>query len=401
MATRPQPRLAVPAGGTAPHHVLFLFDQLRCLDGGAERSLLKITQLLPPDRYRASIATFWAPSDNRFLSQFPCPVHVFPLARSYGWSGWKTAVKLSRLIRSERVAITQTFFATSDLWGAPIAKLSGCPVLVSSRRDLGFGLTGKHRLAYRLLAPLFDRVHTVSDSVRDYTVRENRIRPGKVITIPNGVDMDRIPPPRDKAYARAAHGLGDASHLILDVGTLKPVKGFDVLVRTAEIVCRQYPKAVFLIVGRIPPDGYIDQLRNLIASLGLTANFRFPGHFDSVFPWLQMCDVFCHLSRSDGLSNALLEAMACGLPCIATRVGGNPEVLEEDRSGFLVPTERPDIAADRILTLLADPGRAAGMGDHGRRSIQRNYTAESMVRRLVELYDELLARRGLAQEMIS
>jgi glycosyltransferase involved in cell wall biosynthesis len=349
--------------------------------------------LLPPDRYRASIVTFWAPSDGRFLSQYPCPVHVFSLARSWDWNGWKTAARLSRLIRAERVAITQTFFATSDLWGAPIAKLSGCPVVVSSRRDLGFGLNARHRLAYRLLAPLFDRVHTVSDAVRDYTVRENRIRPDHVITIPNGVDMDRIPLPRDKAYARASHGLADASHLILDVGTIKPVKGFDVLVRTAEIVCRRYPKAVFLIVGRIVPDGYIDQLRNLIASLGLTGNFRFPGHFDNVFPWLQMCDVFCHLSRSDGLSNALLEAMACGLPSIATGVGGNPEVLEEDRSGFLVPVERPGIAADRILTLLDNPDRAAAMGDCARRRIQRNYTAESMVRRLVELYDELLASK--------
>jgi glycosyltransferase involved in cell wall biosynthesis len=357
--------------------------------------LLKITQLLPPDRYRASIATFWAPSDKRFLRQFPCPVHVFPLTKSYDWNAWKVAVKLARLIRSESVAITQTFFATSDLWGGPIAKLSGCPVLVSSRRDLGFGLTAKHRFAYRLLAPLFDRVHAVSDAVREHTVREKRARPGKVITIPNGVDMDRIPPPRYKAYARAAHGLGDASHLIVDVGTLKPVKGFDVLVRAAEIVCRRYPKAVFLIVGRIAPDGYIGQLQSLIASLGLTANFRFTGHFDNVFPWLQMCDVFCHLSRSDGLSNALLEAMACGLPCIATRVGGNPEVLEEGRGGFLVPSEQPEIAADRILALLADPDRAASMGECGRRRIQRHYTAESMVRRLVSLYDELLERRGV------
>jgi glycosyltransferase involved in cell wall biosynthesis len=322
-------------------------------------------------------------------------VHVFPLDGAFNWRSFKVAVKLRQLIRSERVSIVQTFFSTSDLWGGPIAKLSGCPVLVSSRRDMGFDRTTKHRIAYRLLAPLFDRVHTVSGAVREFTVREDRVRPDKVITIPNGVDVERIPPPRDRAFARAAYGLDEASHLIVDVGTVKPIKGFDVLVRTAAVVCREFPNAVFLIVGQISQDGYMSELRNLIGSLGLARNIRFTNRSELVFRLLQMCDVFCHLSRSDGLSNALLEAMACGLPCVVSRVGGNPEVVEEGRSGFVVPSEGHEMAADRILTLLRFPDRACKMGNRGRQIVERNYTAEGMVRRLVALYDELLRERGL------
>jgi glycosyltransferase involved in cell wall biosynthesis len=388
--------LPIPDRGAATaRHVLFLFDQLRCLDGGAEGALLKIVQLLPADRYRASVATFWTPRDNGFLCRFPCPVHVFPLDRTYGFAAAKAALKLRRLIRSERVQIVQTFFATSDLWGGLVAKASGCPVLVSSRRDMGFTRTRMHRAAYRLLAPLFDQVHTVSEAVREATIREDRVRPERVVSIPNGVDLAAIPPPREAAFARSAFGLGGASHAIVDVGTVKPIKGYDTLARTAAIVCREYPKAVFVVVGRIPKDGYIDELRGLVASLGLTENFRFTGHFDNVFPVLQMCDVFCHLSRTDGLSNAVLEAMACGLPCIVSRAGGNPEVVEEGRSGFVIPEGEPEAAAERILTLLGSRERARRMGRRGREIIERDFTAEAMVRGLARLYDGLLAAKGL------
>ena len=382
-------------GGASPRHVLFLFDQIPSLDAGAERSLLKITRLLPPDRYRASVATFWAPPDPGFLSQFPCPVHVFPLARTYGWDALKVAFKLRRLIRSGRVDIVQTFFPTSDLWGGLIAKLSGCRVLVSSRRDMGFERTPMHRAAYRLLGPLFDQVHAVSDAVRDVTIRDDRLRADKVVTIPNGVEMERIPPLRDRAYARAALGLEDASHVIVDVGTVKHVKGFDTLARAAALVCREFPRAVFLVAGRIMNDGYIAELESLVAALGLTRNFRFANQFENVFPVLQASDVFCHLSRSDGMSNALLEAMACGLPCVISRVGGNPEVVEEGRNAFVVPSEEPELAAARVLTLLRSPRLAASMGARSRQIANRSFTAEAMVGGMVRLYDQLFEAKGL------
>jgi glycosyltransferase involved in cell wall biosynthesis len=265
-------------------------------------------------------------------------------------------------------------------------------VLISSRRDMGFQLTPRHHVAYRLTGRLFDQIYTVSDAVRDYTIQQHWMPAEKVISIPNGVDMDRITVPRDRSRLRAAYGLGDASHVVIDVGTVKPIKGLDVLVRTAAIVCRQYPRAMFLVAGRIPPAPYFGELQTLIESLGLTPNFRFPGHCDNVVPLLQMSDVFCHLSRSDGLSNALLEAMACALPCVATRVGGNPEVVEESRSGFIVPSERPELAADRVLTLLRYPECARHMGERGREIVEQNFTAQVMVRRLVGLYDQLLEK---------
>jgi len=370
-------------------HILYLFDQLRNLDGGAERSLLKTVQLLPKDRYRASIATFCRPDDIRFLNRFPCPIHLLPLKRAYGLSSLKVALLLRDFIQCEQVSVVQTFFASSDLLGGAVARLSGCPVVISSRRDMGFQRERKHRIGYRLMASAYDRVHTVSDAVRDYTIAEDRVEPKKVVTIPNGVDTERIAQHFDPEF-RARHGLTDASHVIADVGSIKPVKGYDVLVRAADLVRRRFPKAIFAIAGPVQNVPYFGQLRSLIQSLGLEQNVRFLGNVDPVYPLLHASDVFCHLSLTDGLSNAMLEAMATGLPCVISRVGGNPEVVEEGQSAFVVPPADHLQAADGLIALLSDQALRRNMGTRSRQIIDEKFTAERMVQGFVSLYDQLL-----------
>ena len=377
------------------HHVLFVFDQLRNLDGGAERSLLKITQLLPTERYHASIITFDQPADTSFFARFGCPVYVLPLTKTYNWGSIVAARKLRAFIRSQNVTIVQTFFATSDLWGATIAKLSGCPVIISSRRDMGFLRTLKHRIAYRLLAPMYDRIHTVSDAVRDFTIQQDHAAANKVITIRNGVELRQTPSAQDVASWRTRFGLDESAPLIVDVGSVKAVKGYETLAKTAEIVCKRYPKAMFVVAGAVPELEYLRQLQTLIDSLGLSKNFRFMGRVDDSFPLLQISNIFCHLSATDGLSNALLEAMMAQLPCVITRVGGNPEVVEEGRSGFVVPPGDYELAANRLLQLLADPQGARIMGERGRQIIETNLTAKTMVHDLTALYDELLESKGI------
>lgn len=372
-----------------PRHILYLFDQLKNLDGGAERSLLKTIQLLPPDRYQASIATFCRPDDVRFLSYFPCPVHLLPLRSSIGWETLRAALLIRDIIHCEKVSIVQTFFASSDLLGGAVARLSHCPVLISSRRDMGFQRTLKHRIGYRLLASAFDRVHTVSDAVRDYTIQHDRVPAERVITIPNGVDTERISAAFDPDF-RAKYGLSGASHVICDVGTVKPVKGYDVLLRAAAIVKNRFPHAMFAIAGPVQDQAYYLRLQELATELGIVGTVKFLGKVDPAYPLLHASDIFCHLSLTDGLSNALLEAMATGLPTVISRVGGNPEVVEDETNGFLTSAGDHTQAAGRLLQLLEDTGLRRKMGERSRTIIEERFTAGQMVKQFVELYDKLL-----------
>lgn len=381
--------------------ILYVIDSLRGW-AGAEGFLLRTTRLLPKDQYSASIVTFQTKPYIGSLDQLHCPVRVLPLDKTYDWKAMKAAMELRRLIRSENVDIVHTLFETSDIWGGIVAKLSGCPILVSSRRDMGILRTSKHRLAYRLVSPLFDQVQTVSDQVRSFTIATDRVAPQKVVTIHTGIDVDRAFRANGLEKYRPSLNLSAGSRLVCSVGHIRPVKGFDILIRAASRVLEEFPQTVFLIIGGVLDHEYFRSLQELARSLQIEHAIRFlgdptqevsyRGETDVVLSLLKMCDIFCLTSRSEGLSNALLEAMACGLPCVATRVGGNPEVVEHGTSGFIVPSEDSLAVADAVLALLRDPQRKA-MGEAGQRIVASRFSTQAMVNRLVQCYDELLKRR--------
>jgi glycosyltransferase involved in cell wall biosynthesis len=381
--------VAPPTGG--PIHILYLIDVLWGL-GGAEGVLLRIPKLLPKDRYRCTIGTFRLRPESPAFEQLPCPIREFPIKRVFGMGALRAALDLRRFIKSERVQIVHTFFESADLLGSLVAKLSGVPVVISSRRDMGILRSTRHRIAYRLMSPFFNQVQAVSGAVREQTIRADRINPDKVVTIPNGIEIDKLAAADGSAALRHALRLGDASPLIVTVGHIRRVKGFDVLLRAAAEVCQVYPNATFLVVGSVQEPDCDRDLQSLVRQLKLERNVRFLGKMENESVWslLKFCDVFCQPSRSEGMSNALLEAMGCGLPCVATAVGGTPEVLEDGRTGYVVPSEDHHAAANRILALLGDPERASTMGRLARRVVEERFSAQSMIRNMVGRYDQLL-----------
>jgi glycosyltransferase involved in cell wall biosynthesis len=165
------------------------------------------------------------------------------------------------------------------------------------------------------------------------------------------------------------------------------------LVRTAEQVCRELPDAVFLVAGSLYEREYSEEVQKMIRSMGLEKNVRLLGFVGDPVPLLKMSNAFCLLSRSEGFCNALLEAMACGVPSVVTRVGGNPEAIREGENGFMVLVEDDAAAAERLLYLLRNPQRAAQIGESGRTSAQTRFSAETMIKSLISLYRDLLAKR--------
>jgi L-malate glycosyltransferase len=376
-----------------PAQVLYIIDSL-CDWAGAERALLRMTRALPADRYRCAIATFRTHPSVGDLSQFPCPVHVLPMRRVYGRDALRAGLRLRSLIRSQKVDIVHTFFETADLWGGIVARLSGCRVLISSRRDMGILRSPKHSIAYRMLGGLFDQVQAVCGQVRQFCISADGFPAHKVVTIYNGIDMPGARSQAATSRWRNTPELAGASHVIVAVGHVRRVKGTDVLVRAAARVCAEFPRAVFAIAGGLYDSAYYGELQSAVRSLGLSRNVHFLDRCGDVTSLLQASDVYCMLSRSEGLSNALLEAMSCGLPCVVTPVGGNPELIDNARNGFLVPPEDAEAAAESILRLLRNQDLAVRLGAAARQTVESRFTTEAMVRSLVAEYDRLLDRRG-------
>lgn len=375
-------------------HVLYLIDHVRQIIGGGEQALIKFIRHLPRDRFRVSVGTFKADPIRQPFDELECPLYVFPLDSMCSWNAARMALRLRQLIRSEDVDIVHTFFETANIWGGLVAKISGSrPLLVSSRRDMGILRSSKHALAYRIMRPLFDSVLAVSQQVRNHCIQQEGLEARRVSVLYNGVELGAIAGTDSAQVTLASLGLLGASHVITTVANIKRVKGLDILVQVAARVRRQFPKAVFLVVGDFHEKLYMAELMQSIRELDCYDNVRFVGGRNEIFPILRASDVFFLPSRSEGFSNALLEAMACGLPSVATDVGGNGEALEDGRSGFLIPADDPDTAADRILLLLRDAQRASVMGAEARRTVESRFSSDIMGQKLAEFYDLLLSSR--------
>lgn len=363
-------------------HVLLVIDQFGKTLGGGERALLQLASLLPSCGFQASILTFFVHPESPALEMATAPIYRLPMQCAYDFQALRCAFELCRFIKQHEVRIVQTSFESSDLWAGLVTWLFSDAKLVWSRRDMGILRSAKHKIAYRLMSRAPHAVFAVSERVREHCIREDHIRSTRAYTIHNGLNVD--------GFTRAWSAL-PREPVVTSVGNIRYVKGHDVFVRAAAIVARRYPEVRFSVAGEILEPEYFEELRRLVETLELTHRFRFDGGVTNLPEFLAGADVFVLPSRSEGFSNAILEAMASSLPVIATSVGGNPEAVTNGVTGITVPPEDPVALAEAITELLADPERARTMGQAGRGLAVREFSIESAVGRVAEVYRNLLS----------
>jgi len=178
--------------------------------------------------------------------------------------------------------------------------------------------------------------------------------------------------------------------VLLTVGNIRRVKGHDVLIRAVAPLMRRDPRLMLYIAGDVLEQAYINELQSLVRKLELEQRIQFLGGIHNLESQLSRADIFVLPSRSEGFSNAIVEAMAASLPVIATDVGGNAEAVVDGITGYIVPPEDPDALRSAIEKLLADPGMAMRMGVAGRRQIAERFTTEAMMSGIVAIYRKLL-----------
>lgn len=363
-------------------HVLLVVDQFSKTLGGGERIVLKLAALLPQYGYRASILTFSADMESPALAAPPCPIYLLPLQRTYDLHALKAALHLRRFLKQQEVRIVQTFFESSDIWTGFVTKTMSGAKLIWSRRDMGILRTRKHEISYRLMAGFPDAVFAVSELVRQHCIGVDSIDPTRVQTIYNGLNLadwnttPRLDPTRTFA--------------ITTVGNIRRVKGHDIFIEAAALIIRQFPNVSFSIAGDVLDPAYFEELQTLVRKLGLTSYFHFTGGVTNLREHLATADIFVLPSRSEGFSNAIIEAMAASLPVVATNVGGNAEAVQDRVSGFIVPPEDPEGLAVAVTKLLSDPSSAKAMGAAGRRLAMEKFTTEAMMGQTTATYAKLL-----------
>ncbi len=372
------------ANDAALPHVLLVLDQFAKTLGGGERIVLKLAGLLSKYGYRVSILTFSADPESAALQSPPCPIYLLSLPRTYDLHALRAAFELRHFLREQRIQIVQTFFESSDLWAGFVTKTMSDAKLIWSRRDMGILRGRKHSFAYRLMSRMPDKVFAVSEQVRQHCISVDGIDPIQVQTIYNGLDLADW-----TGLSKPVTTPGE--FVVATVGNIRRVKGHDVLIRGAASVVAEFPSVVFTIAGEVLEPAYFEELQELIRDLNLSKHIRFAGNIKDLREYLSAAHVFVLPSRSEGFSNAIVEAMAASLPVVATNVGGNAEAVEEGVSGFIVPSEDVPALASAITRLLSDPSTAERMGAEGRRLAAERFTTDAMMREITLVYADVLA----------
>jgi glycosyltransferase involved in cell wall biosynthesis len=282
---------------------------------------------------------------------------------------------LARFFRAWRMEVVHTHDDKPLLYGAAAARLARVPRRIHTRHGRGYGVTRRQRALIGLAARLTDRFVCVSEDGARLSVAEG-VSSRRVATIWNGIDVARF------AYAGPSPD-GPA----VTVARLSPEKDVETLVRAAALVARDDPAFRLEVAGDGP---CLPALRQVIAGLGLGERVRLLGEVRDVPGLLARASLFVLPSLSEGISLTLLEAMARGLPAVATRVGGTPEVVLDGQTGLLVPPADPAALARAILRVRRDPAAGRRLGVDGRQRVE----AEFDVRRMVARYEALYRARS-------
>jgi glycosyltransferase involved in cell wall biosynthesis len=248
-----------------------------------------------------------------------------------------------------------------------------------------------YRLLYRLMADEVGGFIAVSDEARESIVKQIGPIRNRVITIPNGVDVKRYERPGDKAALCHQLGLEANSRLVATVGRLTVPKGHCYLIDAATTILSAHPDTHFLFIG----DGELkDELQSQVQKVGLSRHVHFLGNRDDVPDLLAAVDLFVLPSLWEGLSIALLEAMAAAKPIVATAVSGTTQVMISGETGLVAPPRDSRALADAIIQLLSDPAQAWAMGQAAKHHVTVNFGAQKQANEHLALYHSLLQNKA-------
>ncbi len=311
---------------------------------------------------------------------------VMPLAGRFNFQWFSACL---RLVRKERVALIHAHEFSAILCGWIVATLAGVPFVATVHGKNYFWEKLRRRIAYRLVSRRGTMV-AVSQDLKRFICEKVGVAAERVEVIYNGVGQAQTVTDDEVQECKAELGISEFYPVLGVVGSLYLVKGHRFLISAMSEIIRRWPGAVLLVIGR----GELEaSLKAQVERLGIGANVRFLGMRQDVPRLLSVLDAFVLPSLSEGLSLALLEAMASGKPVVATLVGGNPELIDHGRTGFLVqPEDAKDLAAN-LVKLLSDPGMMQQFGRQGVERVRQHFSLEQTVDQYSDLYARSLRVR--------
>jgi glycosyltransferase involved in cell wall biosynthesis len=357
--------------------VMFVIDFLYGLDGGTENQLVKLINNLDKRVYDIHLLCLrnsrWV---DEHASELKCKIKCYHIMKLKKPKNILLVWSILRYVKMVKPNVVMTYFPLSNVLGVAIARMAGVKCIVSSRRDYGLWL-GKGVILLRLVNRLVKRILTNSYRVRDLTAKEEGFEKSGIDVIYNGINMiGQLPDEAEKRALKVRLGIPEGVPVVGIVAGLKPMKRHVTFIKAARIVLKTNPNVHFLIVG----DGALrGSLEAFTHDFGIIGSVHFAGTQENVVPFLGILDLGINCSANEGLSNAIMEYMAYGVPCIASNAGGNTELIENDVNGNIFELDNEKELSDRINQLLFDSKKKKEFSVKSKEIIQKKFTLEKMV----------------------
>ena len=310
----------------------------------------------------------------------------FPEGRNLG-----LLLKMIKYFKKERPGIVHTHNFYSEVYGILSAKLAGVPVIIHGTHGMR-QIDKKNKIyATKFLSLFTDEFLTVSETLKKELIRETGISQRKVKSILNGVDIDKFQKQIDINKKKETLGIKTNMKVVGTIGRLVPVKNYKFLITAFSLLKKTFSDVTLLFIG----DGPLRKsLQSTVNSQNLEKNVIFAGERNDVAAMLRIMDVFVLPSLSEGMSNTILEAMASGLPVVASNIGNNSKLIKDGETGVLVSINEPNQLSNAISGILSNPIKSITMGEAGYAYAKNCFSIEQMVNNYEKVYEYWVKRKG-------
>lgn len=378
-----------------PIPILFFIDFLYKFSG-TEKHLYDLLSNLNRKKFKPFVITFQGSDDfKELIEKMGIQIQILDISKIYGFKPFYLFFKLRSFIKKEKIKIIQTFHTNPDIYGTVLAKFSGIPIVISSRRDMGFNRNKRNVLCYKVLDRFVDSIICVSEAVKKLVINEEGVDPGKMVVVYNGIDPEAFNAQADAAIEKKKLNLSSNHPVIGVLANFNPIKGHIYFIEAAAIIKNQFKEAQFVLIGGMTGNNVEEQLKKRVSELGLEQCVHFLGYRRDIAEVLSVIDILVAPSLSEGFSNTIVEALYMRKAVVATNVGGNPEIIKEGQTGLLVKPADPEAIASAVLRLLNDKESALRMGESGRECVKKYFTIDKMMEKTMDIYKTLADKKRI------
>jgi len=353
---------------------------------GAETVLLNIVEGLDKDKYKSFVIL---PDEGWLFGRLQeLPDTEIRVINGSGRMNFRFICLLAKFVMKNKIDIIHSHLFGSALYSSIVGMICRVPVICTFHGFIDIDTINRQLKSKLFIISLgAKRVVSVSNHLNDYMKSSFPMRREKCITIYNGVDL-KASGEIERGSERWRFGISEKDFVVGSIGNIKKVKGYDLLLKAADIVRKRHPNCFFVVAGE-GKGGYFNELLSERKKLGLDEGFRFIGFEEDVYAFLQMVDIFVLSSHTEGFSLATIEAMNTGVPVVVTKSGGPQEIVVNNENGILVDVGDEIALANGIIRLIEDEVFREKLVLEGRKTILERFLLSTMVGKYEALYSEV------------